>query len=169
MIKKKFFTKNTCLNKRWSRQYDSTRKKKCRFGLDRCFPFCRLSSKLHCAYFGNKTWLFRHFWAWHIIPYLLYHACIICIVIHLVKYLMPNLFLKVKKYGRPFGSSDQRHREYSRRMQAWHPKGEGTSGQVDKSIRRPHQNTNGASSRPITFATSVGPQIIRPHYELFAT
>ena len=27
----------------------------CRFGLDRCFPFFRLSSQLHYVYIGNKA------------------------------------------------------------------------------------------------------------------
>ena len=143
--------------------------KRSRFGLDRCFPFCHfLSLSFYCAYFGNKAWLIGYFWAWHIIPYFLYHACMHHTK-HQVRYLMSNLFPKVKKYGRPFGSSDQRHKEYSRRMQAWHPRGEGTSGHIDKSVRRPHQNTDSTFPRSITLAKSTGPSTIRLDYELSAT
>ena len=144
------------------------KKKICGLGLNRCFLFCRFFSKFHRAYFDNKAWLIRHFWAWHIIPYFLYHACMHHTK-HQVKCLMPNLFPKVKKYGRPFGSSDHRHREYSRRMQAWHPRGEGTFGQIDKFVWRPYQDWSSASSRPVTFSKSTGPLTIRPDYELSST
>ena len=53
---------------------------------------------------------------------------------------MPNLFPKVKKYGRQFGSLDQRHREHSRRIWARYPRDKGTTGQIDKFARRPYQD-----------------------------
>ena len=78
-------------------------KKKNWIRLEVCF-FLSMSSNF-CAHFDNKAWLIEHFWAWHIIPHFLYHACI-----HhtkqQVKYLMPNLFPKVKKYERSMGSSN---------------------------------------------------------------
>ena len=129
--------------------------------LDRCFLFCRFSSKFHRVYFDNKAWLIRHLWAWHIIPYFLYHACIHHTK-HQVKYLMLNLFPKVKKYGRPMGSSNRCHRKHSRRDK-W------TTGQTDKFARRPYQDRGSASSRPITFAKSTGPSTIHSDYELSAT
>ena len=93
----------------------------------------KLGSCMHHMH-SDKAWFIRHFWALHVISYFLYHACIICIVIHLVKYLMPNSFPKVKECGRLFGSSDQCHRKYPRRIRAWHPRDEGTTGQTDKLV-----------------------------------
>ena len=52
------------------------KKMKNRIRLELCF-FFSLYSSFYCAYSGNKAWLIGHFWAWHIIPYFLYHACII--------------------------------------------------------------------------------------------
>ena len=62
------------------------------------------------------------------------HVCIICIVIHQVKCLMPNLFPKVKKYGRLMGSSNQCHKEHLGRIWARHPGDKGTIGQTDKFV-----------------------------------
>ena len=125
-------------------------------------------SKLHCAYFENKTWLIRHFWAWHIISYFLYHACI-HYTKHQVKYLMPNLFPKVKKYGRPIGSSNRCHRKHSRRIRARHSGDKRTIDQADKFVWRPYQDRGSTSSRPITFSKSAGPSAIRPNDEPSAT
>ena len=83
--------------------------------LEMCF-FLSLSSNF-CAHFGDKAWFIMHFKhdiSFHISRIM--HACIICIARHQVRYLMPNLFPIFKKYGRPFGSSDQRHKKYSRRI-----------------------------------------------------
>ena len=139
----------------------------CELGLDRSLHFCQ-SFIVHTLVIKHGSLcIFKHDISFHISRIM--HTCIICIARHQVRYLMPNLFPKVKKYGRPFGSSDQRHREYSRRMQTWHPRGKGTSSQVDKFVRRPHQNTDGAFPRSIIIAKSTGPSTIRPNYELFAT
>ena len=143
-------------------------KKRCGLRLDRCFPFCYFSSKFHCAYFDNKAWLIMHFWAWQIIPYFLYHAHIHHTK-HQVKYLMSILFSKVKKYGRPMGSSNQCHREHPGRIRARHLKDKGTIGQTNKFVRRPYQDWGSASSRPITLAKSTGPSTIHPDYKLSAT
>ena len=51
----------------------------------------------------------------HDMSYFSYHACIHH-TRHQVKYLMPNLFSKVKKYGRLMESSNQCHREHPRRV-----------------------------------------------------
>ena len=136
--------------------------------LDRCFLFCRFSSNLHRAYFNNKAWLIRHFLARHIIPYFLYHACIHHTK-HQVKYLMPNLFPKVKKYGRPIGSSNRCHKKHSRRIWARYPRDKGTTGQIDNFARRPYQDRDSASSRPVTLAKSTGLSTIRPNYGISAT
>ena len=140
-----------------------------RNGLDRCFPFCRFFLRfLYCAYFDNKAWLIRHFWAWHIIPYFSYHACMHHKK-HQVRCLMPNLFPKIKKYGRPMGSLNRCHRKNSRRIWAWYSRDKGTTDQTDKFAWRPYQDWGSASSRPVTLAKSTGPSTIRPNYELFAT
>ena len=142
--------------------------KRCGLRLDRCFLFCRFSSKFHRVYFDNKAWLIRHFWAWHIIPYFLYHACIHHMK-HQVKYLMPIFFSKVKKYGRPMGSSNRCHRKHSKRIWTRYSRDKGTTGQIDKFARTPYQDQDSASLRPITLAKSTGPSTIRPDYELSAT
>ena len=142
-------------------------KKICGLGLDRCFLFCCFFSKFHRAYFDNKAWLIRHFWAWHIISYFLYQGCIHHTK-HQVKYLMPNLFPKVKKYGRPMGSSNRCHRKHSRRIWARCSRDKGMIGQIDKFARRPYQDRGSVSSRPITLAKSIGPSTIRLDYKLFA-
>ena len=88
---------------------------------------------------------------------------------HQVKYLMINLFSKVRKYGRPMRSSNQCHREHPRRIRARHPRDKGTIGQIDKFVWKPYQNQGSASSRPITLAKSTGLSTIRSDYELSAT
>ena len=93
------------------------------------------------------------------------HACIICIAIHQVKYFMSNLFPKVKKYGRPIGSSNQCHREHLRRIRTRHPRDKGTIGQTDKFVWRPYQDRDSASSRPVTLAKSTSPSTFRPNNE----
>ena len=100
--------------------------------------------------------------------YFSYHVCIHHIR-YQVKYLILNLFPKVKKYGRPMGSSNQCHGEHPKRIRTWHPRDKGTTGQIDKLVWEPHQNRGDASSRPITFAKSIGPSTIHPDYELSAT
>ena len=140
---------------------------KSRFGLDRSFPLRRLSSKFHCAYFGNKSWLISHSWAWHIIPHFLYHA-FMHHTKHQVKFLMPNLFSKVKKYGRPMGSSDRCHRKHPKRIWAWYPRDKGTTGQTDNFARKPYQDQGSAPSRLVTLAKSTSSSTIRPDYELSA-
>ena len=57
MIKKKFLRKMLVGIKddRDSMTRQENLQKRCRFRLDRCFPFFRLSSQLHYAYFGNKA------------------------------------------------------------------------------------------------------------------
>ena len=119
--------------------------KKMWLGLDRCFLFCRFFSKFHLAYFDNKAWLIRHFWAWHIIPYFLYHACIHHTK-NQVKYLMPNLFPKVKKYGRPIGSSNRCHRKHSRRIWARYPRNKGTMSRLT-SLLEDHIKTRAVHPR----------------------
>ena len=61
----------------------------------------------------DQSNLFVHNTSFHIFRVM--HACIICIAIHKVKYFFPNLFSR-DKYGRSIGSSNQCHREYSRRF-----------------------------------------------------
>ena len=57
MIKKKFLRKMFVGIKddRDSMTRQENLQKRCKLGLDRCLPFCRLSSKFHCGYFGNKA------------------------------------------------------------------------------------------------------------------
>ena len=89
------------------------------------------------------------------------HACIIRMTRHQVKCLMPNLFPKVKKYGRSIGSSNRFHREYPERIRARYPRDKGTIGQTNKFVWRLYQDQGGASSRPITLTKSTGPSTIR--------
>ena len=82
-----------------------------------------------------------------------------------VKYLMPNLFPKVKKYGRPMGSLGRCHRKQWRRIQARHSRDKRTIRQIDKFVWRPYQDRGSASSRPITLAKSTGPSTFHPDNE----
>ena len=52
----------------------------------------------------GRSGIFEHDMSFHI--FCIMHACIIHMTRHEVKYLMLNLFSKVKKYGRPMGSSN---------------------------------------------------------------
>ena len=167
-MKKVFLvTKNICLNRGWSRLCDSMRKftKKKRSGLDRCFSFCRFSSRfLYCAYFDNKAWLIRCFWVQHIIPYFLYHTYMHHTK-HQVKYLMPNLFSKVKIIWKTNGKPGLVPWRTSKKIQTQHPRDGGAIGQIDKFVWR----HGGSSSKLITLAKSMGPPTICPDHEQFAT
>ena len=171
--RKSFFAKNVCRIKDdrdsvTRLKNENWKKWKIRSKL-RCASFF-LVFKRFCAFLDNKSWLIRHLghnMSCHTSRVM--HACIICIAIHQVKCLMPNLFSKVKKYGWSMGSSNQCHREHPGRIRAWHPRDKGLTGQIEKFVWRPHQNRGSASSRPITLAKSTGPSTIRPNYEPFAT
>ena len=168
MIKKKVFTKKMLVwikDDRDSVTQWENLQKRCGLRLDRCFLCCRFSSKFHRAYFDNEARLIGHFWAWHVISYFSYHACMHH-TRHQVRCLMPNLFPKVKKYGRPMGNSNRCHRKHSRRIWAQYPRDKGTIGQTDNFARRPYQDRGSASSRPVTLAKSTGPSTIHPDYEL---
>ena len=59
---------------------------------------------------------------------------------HRMKYLMSNLFSKVKKYGRSMRSSNQCHKKQPGRIRARHPKDKGTISQADKFVWKPYQD-----------------------------
>ena len=110
------------------------RKKRCGLRLNRCFLFCCFFSKFHRAYFDNKAWLIS----------MTHHSTFLVSCMHHTKHqvrcLMPNLFPKVKKYGRLMGNSNRCHRKHPRRIWAWYPRDKGTTGQTDKFAQRPYQD-----------------------------
>ena len=85
------------------------------------FVFVVLPQTFYCAYLGNKSMINQAFLS------ITYHSIFLASCMHAhtkyqVKYLMPNLFSKVKKYGSPMGSSNQCHTKHSRKIWARHPR-----------------------------------------------
>ena len=117
--------------------------------------FHRSSMFIVYAFSHGRSSIFEHNMSFNIFVSCMHHAR------HQVKYLMLNLFPKVKKYGRPIGSSNQCHREHPGKIRARHPRDKGTIGQTDKFVWRPCQDQGNASSRLVTLAKSTGPSTFR--------
>ena len=129
-----------------TQQENLLEKKKMNLRLEMVF-FLPFSLKVYCACI--KSWSVKSFCAQYIISYLSCHACMHH-TRHQVKCLMPNSFPKVKKYGRPMGISDRCHKKHSRRIWARHPIDKRAASHIDKFVRRPHPNRDGAFPRSVT-------------------
>ena len=84
---------------------------------------------------------------------------------HQVKYLMSNLFPKVRKYERLMGCLNQCYREHPKKIRTRHSRDKRTTNQIDRFFWKPHQNHGDASSKPFTLIKSIGPSTIHPDHE----